>query len=149
MNHAKSVAEQILKIEKTDSEACMVLQKAAERMQSKGKKEAADVLLYTVIGGICFIYKVVYDTITVQRVGKALDKYEIEIPKEIQGKMVSSIGNKCFEHHSLIEKIKLPDTIKTIGHHAFSGCRSLREINIPDEIIIYIMKTVCMRFSNY
>ncbi len=132
MNHAKSVAEQILKIEKTDSEACMVLQKAAQRMQSKGKKEAADVLLYTVIGGICFIYKVVYDTITVQRVGKALDKYEIEIPKEIQGKMVSSIGNKCFDHHSLIEKIKLPDTIKTIGHHAFSGCRCLREINIPD-----------------
>ena len=31
-----------------------------------------------------------------------------------------------------IKKVTLPDTVKTIGDTAFSGCTNLTSVNIPD-----------------
>lgn len=59
---------------------------------------------------------------------------EIKIPSEIRGLPVIEIEN-VFSHCAiLIEKIELPDTIRSIGLYAFSECKNLKEINMPTEL---------------
>lgn len=62
-------------------------------------------------------------------------KTEISIPSEISGIPVTAIeyDNSYSNGYSksVVEKITLPDTIKTIGTKAFVYMRSLNEINIP------------------
>lgn len=50
----------------------------------------------------------------------------------------STISNKktgAFPDCTLLRKITLPDTIRTIGNYTFSGCSSLTEISLPKNII--------------
>ena len=51
---------------------------------------------------------------------------------------------------SKLEKVKLPNSLKTIGGCAFSGCSKLKEINIPDnlEIIDYNAFAGCTELEN-
>lgn len=54
------------------------------------------------------------------------------IPSHIDGSPVRKIDEDCFDAHSEILKVVLPDTIRIIGYHAFNSCYNLREINFPD-----------------
>ncbi len=47
---------------------------------------------------------------------------------EIDGKMVTKIGDSAFEDNTNLESIDLPDTITVIGKRAFAGCTNLREM---------------------
>ncbi len=47
---------------------------------------------------------------------------------------VTRIGAEAFSDSSLI-RINLPESLKTIEHLAFSGCRSLEYIKIPENIV--------------
>lgn len=55
------------------------------------------------------------------------------IPKEIDGLPVVSIGEKAFMNATLSEVI-LPKSIKAILGEAFSGCKNLKTIDLPDGI---------------
>lgn len=74
--------------------------------------------------------------------------YEIKVPERIFGVPVTEIGMDCFstgltstscgsgaqqKHNKSIVSITLPDTVKKILSRAFSGCKSLKSINIPQE----------------
>lgn len=60
-------------------------------------------------------------------------KESIEIPDEIDGSKVTSIGISAFENCTEIKKIILPDTLKAIMARAF--CNSgLTEINFPSSL---------------
>ncbi|MCL2813959.1 MAG: leucine-rich repeat protein [Oscillospiraceae bacterium] len=59
---------------------------------------------------------------------------EIEIPAEIDGTAVTSIGERVFYNCNTLTSAVLPDGLKTIGSSAFSGCGSLYSINIPDSV---------------
>ena len=58
----------------------------------------------------------------------------LRIPAEIEGLPVAMIDEKCFENHAEIRKVILPETISTIGDHAFYGCTGLSEINFPSAL---------------
>ncbi len=79
----------------------------------------------------------------------------IRIPKSVEAIMSSAFSNcenlvdvnlsntdnlsyilsSAFRECTLLEKIKLPNSMKVIGDYAFFGCTSLREINIPENVI--------------
>lgn len=59
---------------------------------------------------------------------------EIEIPPEIDGLPVISIGDEAFFNCKSLTKITIPDSVTDIGKDAFYYCESLTEITIPDSI---------------
>ncbi|WP_295214535.1 leucine-rich repeat protein [Ruminococcus sp.] len=59
---------------------------------------------------------------------------EVEIPAEIDGMAVTSIGKETFSECTSLTDITIPDSVTSIGWSAFSGCTSLTEITIPDSV---------------
>ncbi len=81
-------------------------------------------------------YRTVDELFSVSQNGVLTDcKYagvgQIDIPSQIDGITVTSIGNNAFADQSGISGISLPDSITNIGDNAFAGCTSLASINIP------------------
>lgn len=56
----------------------------------------------------------------------------VMIPAEIEGEAVKRIKDTCFENHTEILKVVLPDSMRTIDYKAFQGCTHLRELEIND-----------------
>lgn len=61
-----------------------------------------------------------------------INKEEFIVPESYDGTIVTSIGKNCFRNNETIEKITLPESIKTIEANAFNGCINLKEINLPN-----------------
>lgn len=61
---------------------------------------------------------------------------EIEVPAEIDGLPVTSIGEHGLAGLAKVTSIKLPDTVTTIGKQAFSYNTQLESINIPENVRI-------------
>ena len=57
----------------------------------------------------------------------------IDIPYEIDGLPVKSIGNNAFDNCCRISYMYIPDTVISIGSYAFSSCQ-FSKINIPDSV---------------
>lgn len=55
---------------------------------------------------------------------------EPEIPREIDGKKVTSIAQNCFKENIYMEKITIPSTIWGVGIGAFKGCIKLKEVKM-------------------
>lgn len=64
----------------------------------------------------------------------------INIPSEIDGVAVTSIGDRAFSittaipNYKKITSITIPDSIISIGDYAFNWCSSLTSITIPDSV---------------
>lgn len=59
---------------------------------------------------------------------------EPEIPREIDGKKVTSIAQGCFKDNIYMEKITIPSNIWGIGIGAFKGCIRLKEVKIQNGV---------------
>ena len=59
---------------------------------------------------------------------------KVNIPIEIDGKFVTSIGKEAFFNCTGLTEITIPDSVTSIGECAFSNCTSLTEITIPDSV---------------
>lgn len=62
---------------------------------------------------------------------KTLDLQKTKYVEISEG--IKTIGGSAF-YGSVVEKVKLPSTITSIGNNAFNGCRNLVEINLPSGI---------------
>ena len=60
---------------------------------------------------------------------------EINIPSEINGKMVSNIGYKSFYNKANIRKVCVSNSVVAIGWLAFEGCNNLTSITIPNSVM--------------
>ena len=58
---------------------------------------------------------------------------EIIIPSEYDGLPVTGIGNSAFICLE-VKKVKIPDSVTSIGAYAFRMCRSLTTLEIPDSV---------------
>ena len=59
------------------------------------------------------------------------DETELVIPREIDGKGVTSIGDNAFRDCSSLTSIKIPAGVTSIGVSAFEECYGLTSIEIP------------------
>ncbi|EXM39679.1 cell surface protein [Ruminococcus albus SY3] len=64
----------------------------------------------------------------------------VEIPGEIDGAAVTSIGehafdNDLYDNNSNITSVTIPEGVTNIGFRAFFECKSLVEVSIPDGVV--------------
>ena len=59
---------------------------------------------------------------------------ELEIPGELDGHAVTSIGDFAFSWCGSLTGITLPDGVTSIGNSAFRSCFSLTDITLPDSV---------------
>ncbi len=59
---------------------------------------------------------------------------EVEIPDEIDGAAVTSIGERAFDGNKTITSVTIPEGINNIGFRAFFDCDALLEMAIPDGV---------------
>ena len=58
----------------------------------------------------------------------------VDIPAEINGLPVESIGSSAFYDCTSLESITIPDSVTSIEMWAFCSCTSLKSITIPDSV---------------
>lgn len=58
----------------------------------------------------------------------------VTIPKKINERFVTAIGENAFLNCKTIKTVKLPETLKYIGKSAFEGCTKLTNINFPNNL---------------
>ena len=58
----------------------------------------------------------------------------VEIPAEIDGVAVTSIGKFAFQKNNSIKKVTIPEGVVSIGGSAFSSCKNLIEVEMPDSV---------------
>ena len=80
-----------------------------------------------------YSYKVL-DNGTVEITGYSGSEEKVDIPAEIDGKSVTSIGWNAFYDCKSLVSITIPNSVTSIGTHAFHGCTSLTSITIPDSV---------------
>lgn len=72
--------------------------------------------------------------------GICIDSYtgsaeHVTIPAQINSLPVTSIGDSAFSNCRSLTEITIPDSVTEIGNKAFSRCKSLKSIIIPDSVI--------------
>ncbi len=81
------------------------------------------------------IYRTSRDGTATLHKGNFMLKGEFAIPSEVNGYMVTSIGDYSFQYCDKITSIVIPATVTHIGYSAFYGCEKLESVTIPDSIV--------------
>lgn len=58
-----------------------------------------------------------------------------DIPSEIHGVTVTSIGKQAFLWNSSLTSVTIPNSVTSIGEAAFYGCSSLASVTIPGSVV--------------
>ena len=58
----------------------------------------------------------------------------VEIPSEIDGVAVTSIGKFAFQENNYITKVTIPDGVIKIGGSAFSSCSALKKVRLSSNL---------------
>ena len=71
--------------------------------------------------------------------GAEITKYtginiKLNIPAELNGHPVTSIGDKAFYGFDDLTAVTIPDSVTSIGDYAFSLCEGLTSITLPDSV---------------
>ena len=61
-------------------------------------------------------------------------KIDIEIPSNIDGLPVTSIGEEAFKN-AMIRSVIIPSSVREIDWFAFSGCTCLESVSIPSSVL--------------
>ena len=121
-----------------------------DTMKSIGKKTLAWVLSALLIAGCClvagvpkdrvsaetsedFVYTVLEDG-TAEITGYTGTDTKLEIPAEIDGYAVSSIGSYTFSYRYNLTEITIPNSVSSIGDSAFYGCTGLTVLTISGSV---------------
>ena len=79
-----------------------------------------------------FTYTVSNSTVSITKYSGSAS--EVEVPDNIDGYPVVSIGYGAFRKNTTLKKVSLPDTLDYIGGSAFEECTSLEGIVIPENV---------------
>lgn len=59
---------------------------------------------------------------------------DIEIPSQLNGYKIISVGNSVFQNCTELKNITIPEGITSLGEMIFSGCSNLENVTLPDSI---------------
>lgn len=59
---------------------------------------------------------------------------KVEVPAELDGKKVTSIGEDAFLGCKTMQEIMIPDGVTVIGRHAFEKCTALVKVTLPETL---------------
>jgi hypothetical protein len=59
----------------------------------------------------------------------------VNIPAEIDGVAVTSIGDSAFLVCTSLTDVTIPNSVTSIGKEAFESCMSLTSVTIPDSVV--------------
>ncbi len=118
------------------------------KIQSKIQKVGFTVMLLIVLCGIAgsigvvyaetygdFEYSVINDGAEIEITGYNGSATELVIPSDIDGKVVTGIGEYAFEYCTGITSVSIPSSVTSIGYSAFSGCSGITgELEIPASV---------------
>lgn len=126
-NHAQSVTE--IKDKKARNKSIILSKNNSvpAETESKEKSVVNDKEHYS-----DYSYSVLSDK-TLKITGLKNTAKTITIPKTIDGKDITVIGNKAFKKSS-VKKVTLPDTVTTIESYAFCEATSLEEISLSKNL---------------
>ena len=79
-----------------------------------------------------FMYEEKESEITIT--GYVGDKTEVVIPGEINGKKVTTIGDRAFNDCTSLTSVTIPEGVTSIGDDAFSLCVNLTSISLPKSL---------------
>ena len=71
---------------------------------------------------------------TAQITGADKDIVNAEIPAELDGHAVASIGEQAFFEHTALESVIIPEGVRTVGPNAFAGCYRLKTVTLPESM---------------
>ena len=71
---------------------------------------------------------------TIEITGCDKSATEVVIPSEINGVLVTSIGESAFYMCQSLESVIMPDSLTSIGGGVFVYCDNLTSVNIPDSV---------------
>lgn len=80
------------------------------------------------------LYYKVTDAGEIEITGCKADATSVEIPAEIDGKSVTSIGKWAFSDCTSLAEIIIPEGVTSIEGAVFQKCTSLTEITIPNGV---------------
>ncbi len=101
-------------------------------LQHDGKK---DTTLQNAQFKIIEIFHIVGDnTITIKKSVETKKLKTIIIPDKINNIIIRNITKFAFKDFTSLTNVKFPNSLKSIGGHAFEGCISLTSIIIPDNV---------------
>ena len=63
------------------------------------------------------------------------DTARLDVPGELNGHPVAALGEASFSIHLSLEAIRLPESVREIGGHAFEGCLALQELVLPEGLV--------------
>ena len=78
-----------------------------------------------------FLYQILPDN-TVEITKYTGMEDDLEIPETINEIPVTSIAGKAFAYNDTLSTVSVPKSVIYIGDHAFSECKSLKSISLPD-----------------
>jgi hypothetical protein len=84
---------------------------------------------------VLFTYQVIGDEIEITD-HPAVVGGSIEIPADIDGMPVTSIGEYAFHRCAPFTSVSIPESITKIGDHAFERCTGLTSVSIPDGVTV-------------
>ena len=58
----------------------------------------------------------------------------VVIPRQIDGKPVTAVGEAAFYGCSQITSLQIPNSVSNIGYKAFSGCSAITTLSIPSSV---------------
>ena len=59
---------------------------------------------------------------------------DVEIPEEVNNKLITHIGDACFVLHKEIKSVSFPKSLTSIGAQAFEMCKGIGELLLPDSV---------------
>ena len=80
---------------------------------------------------LTFTYTVTDNKITITGLVQNKEPTSLIIPAQIEGLTVTAIAPNAFKDKNKIKEVNIPNSVKSIGNAAFSGCSSLESMTIP------------------